>query len=217
MRDILPYAIPAVTAKAEDWTGTLLPEEEKCLSADAVIRRRRDFTAGRVCARRALTRLGVWGVPIPVGSNRAPQWPAGITGSITHTQGYCAAAAARTTEFLSIGIDAERSVPLSHMARAIICQPREVAWCASHSDDLSWPLVIFSAKECVYKLWSQLGGGWLDYHDVFVECATSSDSFVAYISMTRISAAYSSAALGVVAGRFAIDSQLVRTAAWAPR
>ncbi len=52
----------------------------------------------------------------PVGSDRLPVWPAGFIGSITHTRrnsgGYCAAAVARSDEFLALGIDVEYAVGL---------------------------------------------------------------------------------------------------------
>ena len=51
--------------------------------------------------------LGVRGDPVRRGADRAPQWPAGLVGSITHTVGYSAAVVARQGSLLSLGIDAE--------------------------------------------------------------------------------------------------------------
>ena len=63
----------------------LLPEERGAV-AKAVPKRVAQFTAGRVCARRALAQLGnTEPVPILMGEDRAPQWPAGYVGSISHT------------------------------------------------------------------------------------------------------------------------------------
>ncbi|MBW2215557.1 MAG: hypothetical protein JRF48_14335 [Deltaproteobacteria bacterium] len=55
------------------------------------------FTAGRVCSRIALGRLGVAATtPVLRGEDRAPIWPPGFVGTITHTDTWCAAAVART-------------------------------------------------------------------------------------------------------------------------
>ena len=52
----------------------------------AVAKRRSEYLAGRWCAREALAMLGMEGIPA-LGPDRAPQWPAGSLGSITHSQG----------------------------------------------------------------------------------------------------------------------------------
>jgi 4'-phosphopantetheinyl transferase EntD len=85
--------------------GTLLPEAvrhaeaygdvpdeppfpgEADLVADAVEKRRREFVTTRRCARQALAQLGVPPVPIRPGPGRAPVWPAGVVGSLTHCAG----------------------------------------------------------------------------------------------------------------------------------
>lgn len=70
-----------------------------------------EFKTGRAYAKCALTKLGFFDVELPVGADRAPIWPRGICGSITHTAGlaggHVAAAVARTEIVGSIGIDAE--------------------------------------------------------------------------------------------------------------
>ena len=71
----------------------LLPAERAALG-QVVDGRRRDFAAGRHCARRALARLVGSPEPILSGPDREPVWPQGIVGSITHCDGYRAAAVA---------------------------------------------------------------------------------------------------------------------------
>ncbi|MFJ6953400.1 4-phosphopantetheinyl transferase, partial [Micromonospora aurantiaca] len=58
MRDLLPAEVAVAVATPADWAGDLLPAELAALGERAVPGRRRDFTAGRVCARRALGALG---------------------------------------------------------------------------------------------------------------------------------------------------------------
>ena len=53
-----------------------------------------EFTAGRLCAVQAIRGLGGSETEIPVGERGEPIWPKGFVGSITHTQGYAAAAVA---------------------------------------------------------------------------------------------------------------------------
>src|SRR5882757_6772137 len=47
-----------------------------------------EFAAGRHCARTALGLLGHAPVGIPRLPTNAPAWPAGITGSLSHSAGY---------------------------------------------------------------------------------------------------------------------------------
>ncbi|MDH4281639.1 MAG: hypothetical protein OEV36_03210, partial [Myxococcales bacterium] len=91
--------------------GLLRAEQEAV--AGAAQTRIEQFTAGRLCSRIALNRLGVAvATPIPRGEDRAPIWPKGFVGSITHTDSWCAAAVARAEDFRSIGIDLEPATPL---------------------------------------------------------------------------------------------------------
>ena len=79
--------------------------------------RRYEFENGRTYAKRALAAFGANNVELPVGSDRAPIWPKGYVGSITHVRkgidGYCAAAVARSSEYSAIGIDVEYSTGLA--------------------------------------------------------------------------------------------------------
>ncbi|MGW0783195.1 4'-phosphopantetheinyl transferase family protein [Streptomyces sp. NPDC002913] len=72
------------------------PEEEDRLGEAVVDRRRREFTTARWCARRALAAAGAPTADAPLrrGRQGEPLWPAGFTGSITHSAGYRAAVAA---------------------------------------------------------------------------------------------------------------------------
>jgi hypothetical protein len=89
----------------------LTPRERESLGpADA--KRVREFESGRAYAKRALATLGMHNVDLPVGPNRAPVWPTGVVGSITHVLDshygtYAAAAVARADAVLALGIDFE--------------------------------------------------------------------------------------------------------------
>ncbi|GHJ56781.1 hypothetical protein Nm8I071_60880 [Nonomuraea sp. TT08I-71] len=213
MRDLLPPEVAVAVAAAADWTGALLPAERACLGERAVASRRRDFTAGRVCARRALVGLGLPATPVPAAPDRAPVWPPGVVGAITHTRDYCAAAAARASEVRAVGLDAERHRDLTPGVRRKVCLPEEEADLVRLPAGVAWPTVLFSAKETVYKVWHPLVGTWLDFADARVTLDPDAGTFTARIAPARLAAAPVTDPPLSIAGRFAVDAELVRTAA----
>jgi 4'-phosphopantetheinyl transferase EntD len=167
---LLPDGAVAVEAHGDRWETALLPEERP-LVARAVENRRREFAAGRNCARRALAQLGWPDFPVLSGANREPLWPPGVLGSITHCQGYCAAAVARLAELDGIrglGIDAEVNAPLSDGVVDLVCTPRERRLLLE-APGMSLPPLVFSAKESVYKAWFPIAGCWLGYQDAEID------------------------------------------------
>ncbi|PZG08235.1 4-phosphopantetheinyl transferase [Micromonospora craterilacus] len=213
MRDLLPPTVAVAVADPDDWVGQLHAAEAACLGDRAVASRRRDFTAGRACARRAMAALGLPPVAVPAAADRSPVWPPGLVGTITHTRGYCAAAVARDSEIRSVGMDAERHKELSPGVRRLICLPEEEERCGRLPPGVSWPAVLFSAKETVYKIWHPLVGTWLDFHDALVELDPDAGTFTARIAPARVDAATVSHPPALITGRFALDADLVRTAA----
>lgn len=158
--------------------GCLYPEEE-IFVRNAVAKRRMEFRAGRVCARRALSRLGIRDFPIVTNEDRTPAWPPGIVGSITHAEGYCGAAVARTGEFESIGLDAECVGKLDRDNWDHICTNRELSWIESLpvTDQEQCVALIFSAKESFYKLQYTLRREWLGFHDIAISPVKGSAEF----------------------------------------
>jgi 4'-phosphopantetheinyl transferase EntD len=167
---LLGELLPGDVATAESVSVTpdapLFPAELALIDR-AVPKRRAEFTAARQCARHALSHLGIGPVPILSGAHREPLWPAGVVGSITHCDGYHAAAVARGTRFRSIGIDAEPDGPLPGEVLDRICLSAERAQLRGtfgcHPDRL-----LFCAKESVYKAWFPLARRWLGFEDAFV-------------------------------------------------
>ncbi|WP_328340330.1 4'-phosphopantetheinyl transferase family protein [Micromonospora sp. NBC_00421] len=216
MRDLLPAAVSVAVAETADWVGELLPAERAGLGERAVESRRRDFTAGRVCARRAMTALGLPATPVPAAPNRAPVWPVGLVGTITHTRGYCAAAVARRTDLRAVGMDAERHKELNPGVRRLILRPEEEDRLARLPAGVNWPVVVFSAKETIYKVWHPVVGSWLDFLDATVELDPDTGVFTARINEARVSAATVADPPSLVTGRFVVEGDLVRTAAVLP-
>jgi 4'-phosphopantetheinyl transferase EntD len=171
---VIEEILPAGTASAEAFgdpaSMSLFPEEEALISR-AVDKRRREFATARLCARRALAELGVPPAPILPGERGAPQWPAGIVGSMTHCDGYRAAAVARGDVIGTIGIDAEPHAPLPDGVLGQIALASEVALLAALGrthPTVHWDRLLFSAKESVYKAWFPLTRKWLGFEDADV-------------------------------------------------
>lgn len=82
-----------------------------------VAKRQAEYLAGRLCAREALRRVsGQASVPA-VGDDRAPQWPRGVVGSITHGDNWAAALVAPDDRWRALGLDVERLLPAERAQR----------------------------------------------------------------------------------------------------
>lgn len=126
---------------------------EEVAIARAVPNRQAEFRAGRVCARNAMEKIGFPPAAVPVGHDRAPVWPKGLVGSITHDAGFCLAAVALDRDSAGIGIDLTTDEPLPHGVLEHIARPEELARLAQKTAD--WQALIgrmlFAAKEATYK------------------------------------------------------------------
>ncbi|GAB2713280.1 4'-phosphopantetheinyl transferase family protein [Streptomyces bullii] len=172
IEELLPETVVAVESFGQDAGDAPLYPEEAARVAQAVDKRRREFAAVRSCARRAMEKLGVPPQPVLPGERGAPRWPAGLTGSMTHCDGYCAAALVRATDLASVGIDAEPDGPLPEGVLASVSLPteaRRLRRLAADRPDVHWERLLFSAKESVYKAWFPLTGTWLDFMEADVE------------------------------------------------
>jgi 4'-phosphopantetheinyl transferase EntD len=148
--------------------STLFPVEAAAV-AGAVPERRREFATVRYCARKALRRIGVPAVAMPPDADRAPRWPRGVVGSMTHCVGYRAAAVARSEELCALGIDAEPHAAVPDAALDVILRDEErrrLVALADADPGLHWDRILFCAKEAVYKAWFPLTRRWLDFADV---------------------------------------------------
>lgn len=117
-----------------------------------------------------MARMGHPAFPI-LARQRAPIWPAGVTGSISHAEGFCAVAAAPTITFASLGVDVELQGRLDQALWPLICTPVELERLARTPPEQRSALatVIFSAKEAFYKCQHPLTQAWVGFEDVTVE------------------------------------------------
>lgn len=148
--------------------GEELFPEEAAVVANAVPWRQREFTTVRICARRALGRLGRPPAPLLPDERGAPQWPAEVVGSMTHCRGYRAAAVVRRDDAVAIGIDAEPHGPLPEGVLETIALPgerRSVSELTNYGPGKCWDRILFSAKESVFKAWYPLTGQQLAFEE----------------------------------------------------
>lgn len=166
LEELLPPPIAAVE-RFDDPEVELYPEEEEAVGK-AVEKRRREFSTARWCAREALKTLGLPPAPILNGPKREPLWPEGVVGALTHCAGYRAAALARATDFVTIGIDAEPHAPAPDgvlKAIAIQAELDRMPALSSADPSICWDRLLFSAKESVYKAWYPVAKRWLGFED----------------------------------------------------
>ena len=164
---------------------------------------------GRACARRALAKLGLHNAVLPVGADRAPVWPAGVVGSITHTKGYCAAAVAWKRDYVAIGIDVERARDIGDRITHSIAQPDELSSAKGVVSPEFAGVLVFSAKESVYKTWAPLTGTWLGFDEATVQFGRGGRLW-ARVGGGGLHARQNFPP--VVEGRFALEGDLVCTA-----
>ena len=158
-----------------------LTSEEAAVVASAVEGRRTQYAAGRQCAHQALELLessvatadhGNWaGQPILPDGKRAPRWPEGVLGSISHTDGYAVAAVTPGTDHgrsSTLGIDAEQLGRVTDELHDRLFLPAE----RERLDKLdavardAASTLMFGAKEAFYKAQYPVTEAWVGFHDV---------------------------------------------------
>ncbi|WP_239120314.1 4'-phosphopantetheinyl transferase family protein [Catellatospora chokoriensis] len=194
----------------------LLTGEAEAL-ARAVKKRRREYATVRHCARRALAELGLPPAAILSGANREPIWPEGVLGSLTHCDGYRAAALAHVGTIASLGIDAEPHEPLPPGVLDTIARPEEYPLldrCASEQPGIHWDRLLFSAKESVYKAWFPLARRWLGFEDATVHFDSRGGTFA--VEIHESGPVCGERPLSEMNGRWLVRDGLIRTAITVP-
>jgi enterobactin synthetase component D len=131
--------------------------------------RQLEFIAGRISARTALRQAGLAEPPtVGMADDRAPIWPAGFVGSITHAAGSAWAVAAPMTLLRAVGVDLEGELTAQAMRDLApqVMASGEALPVAPH-----WPAtrlfsLVFSAKESAYKCLAGFGAAELGFRDL---------------------------------------------------
>jgi 4'-phosphopantetheinyl transferase EntD len=213
--EALEFMVPAdvlcETVGADTKLDTLFTIEEAAIER-AVSRRRWTFTAGRHCARRALTRLGYPRQPIPVGQDGVPSWPSGVTGSISHTdrsEPIAAALIASSDRYTTLGIDVEGRGATGCLDIGRIATHSEYRCQPTGMDQVAFTDSLFTIKEASYKAFYPILGRYLDFLDV--EVTLQETSFRATLLNPK-----SGDFLQSVCGNWTVTSELTVAAAWVP-
>ncbi|MNV16857.1 4'-phosphopantetheinyl transferase Npt [compost metagenome] len=121
----------------------------------SVAKRQAEFLAGRICARAALQQLEGLSFSPAIGEDRAPVWPAHITGSITHSTGRAAAIVANKSHWRGLGMDLENLLNVERaerLAGEILTPPELQRMAAGPREQLALMVTLtFSVKESLFK------------------------------------------------------------------
>jgi 4'-phosphopantetheinyl transferase EntD len=120
---------------------------------DPVPSRLAEFAAGRRAARAAMARLGHAQSAIPHQKSRAPLWPTGLVGSISHCVDLCVTVVGQAAHWSGLGVDLERDHGLDPALWSEVLRPEELAALGglSAGDQPDAALRTFVIKEAVYK------------------------------------------------------------------
>ena len=161
-RPVIEYLLPApvVTAEPTVTSSTGAPCTPRRSRRRPLCRKRRASSPPFGVCPRGPGALGLPPQPVLPGEERSTRWPDGLVGSMTHCEGYRAAAVARVT------ILARSASTPSPTGRC-----PEASWTSSLPDEerpaarphraapaVHWDRLLFSAKETVYKAWFPLTG-----------------------------------------------------------
>ena len=171
IQDLFPPGVCVAIGRERATDEPLHPDEAELARAMGPARRR-EFAAGRACARRAMRELGVPDGPVLRGLRRAPLFPHGVVGSITHTNGFCAAAVARSRRSrasASTPSATRRSPSAPPRGSARRASSPRCARCPGRSPE-RWAAIVFSAKETLYKAYFPLTGFFIGFRDARSRC-----------------------------------------------
>jgi len=176
-------------------------------------KRRREFLGGRSMARQVLKDAGWPTSPILIGPKREPLWPGGIVGSLTHSEGHCAAAVALEEHIPALGIDLECRSGLDRKLWPRILTRTERENLARLPDDEQEgaALAHFSAKEALYKCLFPKARVWFDFQDA--ELAIDREAQTLHV-MGLASEVACSLHGGRIVGRYLQSKDDVLTAFW---
>lgn len=154
------FAVADLQDLAHDGVALKVPDELR----SAVPKRRSEYLAGRFCAALALRQAGL---PGDVGrKGRAPVWPPGVAGSITHSRDR--AIAAVSTRYQGLGLDCEAMVAADRATQlaAVIFSEAEARLRPEALTFGAFFTLVFSAKEALYKALSPRLDRIPDFRDV---------------------------------------------------
>lgn len=137
----------------------------------AVDKRRAEYLASRYAARMAMNDYGITDFTLHNDADRAPVWPASVSGSLTHTAGRAVVITALAKEGYHIGVDVEQMIaePTAIEMSKMIVSASELNYFSQAGISLVTALTLaFSLKESLYKaLYPQIKK-FIDFHSAEV-------------------------------------------------
>jgi enterobactin synthetase component D len=163
-----------------DYAGvTLYPQEIALLSPGAVQKHKVEFCLGRAAAHSALREINVCNFPVLKGINNEPLWPRGVVGAISHCGEIALAAVALKEIAAGVGIDIEimDETIFEDIVKGV-CTIREFVWVNERNGEkLERLLMIFSAKESIFKAFFPIANVFLDFLDAELTWNDDTGSF----------------------------------------
>lgn len=152
-----------------DFVGPeILTVAESEIVGKASDQRKRHFSTGRLCAKKALEGLGFLDIEILRGVDKEPLWPNGVVGSISHSSKLAGAVVAKSDTLVSVGLDIEMIGGVSAEMWDVLFNEQEQK--ILNSLDKIQPdlftTLFFSIKESFYKFQHPLTKLFLDFKDV---------------------------------------------------
>lgn len=193
--------------------GVTLPEK----MTRAVAKRKAEYVGGRLCAMQAIAACsGRPALAVTSGEQGQPVWPEGLVGSITHTQGFAAAAVGDAAQFVGIGMDTEHVMTAEVMrnVRARICGPEDKFSTGSSLAPELHATLVFSAKESLFKCLYPLVEKMFWFEDALIRLLPEDGRFTAEL-LSRLSGEFPAGR--IIEGRFCLTAGLVHTGIELPK
>ncbi|MBX9607208.1 MAG: 4'-phosphopantetheinyl transferase superfamily protein [Gammaproteobacteria bacterium] len=204
--------IHVLTAPVSDAAIGSISQREADFIAKAAIKRKREFATVRVLAREAFARhFAVCDFDFLNAPDRSPLWPAGVTGSVSHsdTRVWIAITDAALG---TVGIDGESRAGLERKLWRLTLRTEEMEYLDSLPSSVQErrALTIFSAKEALYKAQYPQSGRFMGFMALRVHVHDSGAlGYVFQDDVGPFPAGFS------VAGRWIEETDVI-TSAWIP-
>ncbi|WP_425040901.1 4'-phosphopantetheinyl transferase family protein [Primorskyibacter sp. S187A] len=143
----------------------------------AVLKRQAEFLAGRTLCFLLQKHMGLAPTAVHIGAGRAPVWPSGLAGSISHSNNQVAVLLfCRTDLFIGLDIEAIATERALSAIRSSVLNSAEVSLLEHNPEKMT---AAFSAKETLYKALCAHAGRFFGFSAAHVvrltqECITLS-------------------------------------------
>jgi 4'-phosphopantetheinyl transferase EntD len=175
---LFPAGVLTLCEHQASWSTDITPDEREQLG-DVCEKRFVEFCAGRSQARRLIAMINGTAQPLLIGDYRQPLWPADVSGSISHSDHFCAVAVAPKSQVADLGIDVETCEALDPDVVELVLTDNEIEQ-TENSEDWVRKL-IFSIKESNYKCCYSRVRAFIDFKQCEVSLDLANQCYVSEI------------------------------------